>query len=477
MAQIAQRATGAIRQYRWKELSLLIIPAIILLLLMSQLLLIRSSNDPSVTLNNLNKLSSLPIWDGLIPILGFLAAVFGVHIILNIFFRKADQVLFPLVALLSGLGVIMMTRLGPDMLPQYGGPIPNLGSRQLLWVLLGLAIFLATMFILRNINWLARYKYTWMLFCFAVLLPSIIKGITTLKSGQPTRDTLSFGPLALQPSEFLKIGVVIFFAGYITDNRDILSEGHYRLGPLRLPPLRQLGPMLFMLAIGLLSFLVVRELGLAMLVYSLFLCMTYLGTGKKSYALVSLIAFAALALLGYGLLSYVRNRFAALAFNPVNWAQLTPAEEAFEQGGGFQIFMGIVNIASGGILGSGLGLGYPVDIPVIDADMVFTAYAEEFGLVGLFAIIGIYLLIVHRGFRIAAEATDTFSKLLAAGLTSVFALQTIIIMAANMKIFPLTGIPLPYLSNGGNAILANFIIIGILMRISHNTAVERGDAY
>lgn len=204
MAQIAQRATGAIRQYRWKELSLLIIPAIILLLLMSQLLLIRSSNDPSVTLNNLNKLSSLPIWDGLIPILGFLAAVFGVHIILNIFFRKADQVLFPLVALLSGLGVIMMTRLGPDMLPQYGGPIPNLGSRQLLWVLLGLAIFLATMFILRNINWLARYKYTWMLFCFAVLLPSIIKGITTLKSGQPTRDTLSFGPLALQPSEILE---------------------------------------------------------------------------------------------------------------------------------------------------------------------------------------------------------------------------------------------------------------------------------
>jgi cell division protein FtsW (lipid II flippase) len=333
------------------------------------------------------------------------------------------------------------------------------------------------MFILRNINWLARYKYTWMLFCFAVLLPSVIKGIATLKSGDPTRDTLSFGALQLQPSEFLKIGVVIFFAGYITDNRDILAEGHYRLGPLRLPPLRQLGPMLFMLAIGLLSFLVVRELGLAMLVYSLFLCMTYLGTGKKSYALVSFIVFAALAFLGYSLLAYVRNRFAALAFNPVNWAQLTPAEEYFEQNGGFQIFMGVVNIASGGILGAGLGLGYPVDIPVIDADMVFTAYAEEFGLVGLFAIIGVYLLIVHRGFRIAAEATDTFSKLLAAGLTSVFALQTIIIMAANMKIFPLTGIPLPYLSNGGNAILANFIIVGILMRISHNTAVERGDIY
>jgi cell division protein FtsW (lipid II flippase) len=469
------RAVGTIRRYRWQELSLLIIPALILLLLMSQLLIIRSSTDPSVTLNNLNKLSSLPIWDGLIPILGFLAAVWGVHIILTIFFRGADQVLFPLVALLSGLGIIMMTRLGPDMLPIYGGPIPNLGSRQLLWVLIGLALCLATMFILRNVNWLARYKYTWMLFCFVVLLPSVIKGITTLKSGNPTRDTLGIGPLDLQPSEFLKIGVVIFFAGYITDNRDILAEGHYRLGPLRLPPLRQLGPMVFMLGIGLLSLLIVRELGLAMLVYGLFLCITYIGTGKKSYAIVSLVAFIVLGFIGFELLPYVQNRFAALTFNPVNWAQLTPAEESFEQNGGFQIFMGIVNIASGGILGSGLGLGYPVDIPVIDADMVFTAYAEEFGLVGIFAIIGIYLLIVHRGFRIAAEATDTFSKLLAAGLTSVFALQTIIIMAANMKFLPLTGIPLPYLSNGGNAILANFIIVGILLRISHNTAVERGN--
>ncbi|GCF07053.1 FtsW/RodA/SpoVE family cell cycle protein [Dictyobacter arantiisoli] len=479
MAQIAQRTTGVVRQFRWKELSLLIVPALILLLLMTQLLIIRASNDPAITLDNLSKIKNLPILDGLIPLLGFLAAVLGVHIVLNIFFRKADQVLLPLVALLSGLGILMMTRLGPDILKIHGGPIPNLGSHQLLWVILGLAICLATMFILRNVNWLARYKYTWMLFCFAVLLPSVIKGITTIKSGAPTRDTLGIGALALQPSEFLKIGVVIFFAGYLNDNRDVLAEGSYRLGPLRLPPLRQLGPMLFMLAIGLLSFLIVRELGLAMLVYSLFLCMTYVGTGKKSYAIVSLLAFVMLAFIGYSLLTYVQARFAALAFNPTNWANFTPAQENFYQnnGGGFQIVQGLVNVASGGILGSGFGMGYPVTPPVIDADMAFTAYAEEFGLVGLFAIIGIYLLIVHRGFRIATEANDIFSKLLATGLTSVFALQTIIIAAANLKLFPLTGIPLPYLSNGGNAILANFIIVGILLRISHNTAVEREGAF
>ncbi|GHO83051.1 FtsW/RodA/SpoVE family cell cycle protein [Dictyobacter formicarum] len=472
MAQMAQRTSGAFRQYRWKELGLLLLPGVILLLLMTQLLIIRSSND-TTTVNNLR---NLPILDGLIPILGFIAAVLGVHFVLNIFFRKADQVLLPLVALLSGLGVVMMTRLGPDI-PAPNGPIPNLGSKQLLWVLLGLAICLGTMFLLRNIGWLSRYKYTWLLFCFAVLAPSVIRGIITFKNADPTRDTLGFGPLNLQPSEFLKIGVAIFFAGYLNDNRDILAEGHYRLGPLRLPPLRQLGPMLSMLGIGLMSFLIVRELGLALLVYSLFLCMTYVATGKKSYVLVSLLAFVLLALIGYSLLPYVQNRFATVAFNPADWAHLTPKEDAFATDKGLQVYQGLINVASGGILGNGLGLGYPVRVPVIDSDMAFTAYADEFGLVGLFAIIGIYLLIVHRGFRIAAEATDPFSKLLATGLTSIFALQTLIITAGDLKLLPLTGIPLPYLSNGGNAILANFIIVGILLRISHNTAVEREGIY
>ncbi|GCE20226.1 FtsW/RodA/SpoVE family cell cycle protein [Dictyobacter kobayashii] len=374
MAQMAQRTTGAFRQYRWKELGLLLLPGVILLLLMTQLLVIKYGND-TTTLNNLK---NLPILDGLIPILGFIAAVLVVHFVLNIFFRKADQVLLPLVALLSGLGVVMMTRLGPDIPPPVG-PIANLGSKQLLWVLLGLAFCLGTMFLLRNIGWLSRYKYTWLLFCFAVLAPSVIRGIITFKNADPTRDTLGFGPLNLQPSEFLKIGVVIFFAGYLNDNRDILAEGHYRLGPLRLPPLRQLGPMLFMLGIGLLSFLVVRELGLALLVYSLFLCMTYVATGKKSYVLVSLLAFVLLALIGYSLLPYVQNRFATVTFNPADWAHLTASEDAFATDKGLQVFQGLINVASGGILGSGLGLGYPVRVPVIDSDMAFTAYAEEFG--------------------------------------------------------------------------------------------------
>ncbi len=469
MAQIASRPQSFIRRYRWQELSLLIIPFLILLLEMTQLLL--ANLDPNSPLN----IRNLPLLDGLTPIFGLIAALLATNVVLSIFFRKADQVLLPLVGLLSGLGVLMMTRLGPDI-PPPTGPITNMGSRQLGWVLVGLAICIGTMFLLRNTSWLSRYKYTWILFCFAVLLPSLIKGALTFKSASstPTRDILNLGPLSLQPSEFLKIGLVIFFAGYLNDNRDMLAQGYFRLGRFKLPPLRQLGPLVLMLGVALMIFLVVRELGLAMLIYSLFLCMTYLATGKMTYVLVSLAIFAVLAFIGYTLLNYVQSRFAVVGFNAVDWQHWTPKDETFVQGAGLQIIQGLIALSSGGIIGAGLGLGSSARfVPVADADMVFTSFGEEIGLVGLFAIIGIYMLLIHRGFRIAAEATDPFNKLLAAGLTSVFAIQTLIISAGNLKLMPLTGIPLPFLSNGGNSILANFIIVGILLRISHNTAVER----
>jgi len=475
MAQIASspRSLAFIRGYRWQELSLLIIPFLILLLEMTQLLI--ADMDPNSSLN----IKNLPLRDGLTPIFGLIIALIATNVILSISFRKADQVLLPLVGLLSGLGVLMMTRLGPNI-PPPTGPILNMGSRQLIWVLIGLAICIGTMYLLRNTTWLSRYKYTWILFCFAVLLPSLIKGILTFKSANstPTRDILNLGPLSLQPSEFLKIGLVIFFAGYLNDNRDMLAQGYFRLGGIKLPPLKQLGPLVLMLGAALMIFLVVRELGLAMLIYSLFLCMTYLATGKMTYVLTSLGIFAILAFIGYSLLNYVQNRFAVVSFNAVDWQHWSAKDELFAQGPGLQIMQGLIALSSGGVIGAGLGMGSSASfVPVADADMVFTSFGEEIGLVGLFAIIGIYMLLIHRGFRIAAEATDPFNKLLAAGLTSVFAIQTLIISAGNLKIMPLTGIPLPFLSNGGNSILANFIIVGILLRISHNTAEEREGAF
>jgi len=457
----------AIKRYRWQELGLFIIPFMILLLEMIQLLLARSLRTGVIQTSSLT-VKNLPTIEGLIPVLGLIAVLLGINLLLSFTFPKADQVLLPLVGLLSGIGVLMATRLGPNLLPF---PDPALGSRQLLWVILGLVAFLVTLFGLRNMNWLRRYKYTW------ALLGIILVGITLAHSlranlDSPTHDQLNIGPLNLQPSELLKIFLVIFFAAYLSENIDIVSGGNLRIGPLRLPPFRQLGPIALMLGLALLLFLGIRELGLALLIYGIFLVMIYLGSGKISYVIGSLLIFFILGFIGYALFSYVRSRFAVVGIDVTTWT--ANSEDLYQKtGGGFQIVQGLIALANGGIIGTGIGLGHPTFVPVVQSDMIFTALGEELGLAGLFAIIGIYLLIIYRGYRIAIQARDSFNQLLAAGLTSIFAIQTLIIAAGNMKFLPLTGIPLPFLSYGGNSILANYIIIGILLRISHNTAKER----
>jgi len=464
---VRRSSISSIKRYRWQELGLFIIPFMILLLEMTQLLLARSLRTGVVPTSSLT-VKNLPTIEGLIPVLGLIAVLLAINVLLSFTFPKTDQVLLPLVGLLSGIGVLMATRLGPNLLPF---PDPALGSRQLLWVILGLLAFLLTLFGLRNMNWLRRYKYTWALFGI------ILVGITLAHSlranlDSPTHDQLNIGPLNLQPSELLKIFLVIFFAAYLSENIDIVSGGNLRIGPLRLPPFRQLGPLALMLGLALLLFLGVRELGLALLIYGIFLAMIYLGSGKISYVIGSLLIFLVLGFIGYTLFSYVRARFAVVGIDVIGW---TSKSEALYQksGGGFQIVQGLIALANGGIIGTGIGLGHPTFVPVVQSDMIFTALGEELGLAGLFAIIGIYLLIIYRGYRIAIEARDSFNQLLAAGLTSIFAIQTLIITSGNMKILPLTGIPLPFLSYGGSSILANYIIIGILLRISHNTAMER----
>src|SRR5256714_2123701 len=457
----------AIKRYRWQELGLFIIPFMILLLEMIQLLLARSLRTGVVQTSSLT-VKNLPTIEGLIPVLGLIAVLLGINLLLSFTFPKADQVLLPLVGLLSGIGVLMATRLGPNLLPF---PDPALGSRQLLWVIVGLVAFLVTLFGLRNMNWLRRYKYTW------ALLGIILVGITLAHSlranlDSPTHDQLNIGPLNLHPSELLKIFLVIFFAAYLSENIDIVSGGNLRIGPLRLPPFRQLGPLALMLGLALLLFLGIRELGLALLIYGIFLVMIYLGSGKISYVIGSLLIFFVLGFIGYALFSYVRSRFAVVGIDVASWT--AKSEDLYQKtGGGFQIVQGLIALANGGIIGTGIGLGHPTFVPVVQSDMIFTALGEELGLAGLFAIIGIYLLIIYRGYRIAIQARDSFNQLLAAGLTSIFAIQTLIIAAGNMKFLPLTGIPLPFLSYGGSSILANYIIIGILLRISHNTAMER----
>ncbi len=469
MSQTNVYPSSGLKRYRWQELGLFVIPCAILLLEMTQLLLTKLDPASSATLRN------LPAFQSLLPIIGFIAAFFVVHVILNIKFRKADQVILPVVGLLSGLGVLMATRVGPDR-TYNGGIDPALGSKQLIWVILGLIVCVVVLFLVRNIHLLARYKYTAALIGLILFCSTLVNTLQTKNLDSPTHDQLRLpGGFAFQPSELFKICIVIFFAAYLEENRDVLAEGGWRVGRfLRLPPLRQLGPIVLMLFIGLLLFLFVRELGLALLIYGIFLSMIYLGTGKIAYVIVPAIAAIGLGLIGYKLFTYVQARFAVVNFDVVNSQHWTAAQEYMAQNAGLQVLQGLIATSTGGVLGTGFGLGHAAGmVPVAESDMVFTSFAEEFGFAGMLGIIGLYLLLIYRGFRIATDAPDAFSKLLAAGLTTIFAIQTLIISLGNLKFMPLTGIPLPFLSYGGSSLIGNFIIVGLLLRISHNTAVER----
>jgi cell division protein FtsW (lipid II flippase) len=333
---------------------------------------------------------------------------------------------------------------------------------------------MAILFGAGNMGWLRRYKYTWAVIGVILVGITLVNALRVKNLDAPTHDQLNFGPLSLQPSELLKIIIVVFFAAYLSENRDMIAEGSFKLGPIHLPPLRQLGPLGLMLGIALLLFLGVRELGLALLIYGIFLSMLYLGSGKISFVLGGLIIFFVLGFIGYSLFSYVRNRFTTVGLDMVNWSSWSTETVSYAQNAGAQVAQGIIAISSGGILGAGFGLGHASGLVfVAQSDMVVSVLGEEFGLVGLFAMIGFYLILLYRGFKIAIEARESFDQLLAAGLTSIFGIQTLIICSGNLKLLPLTGIPLPFLSYGGSSVIANFLIIGILLRISYNTAREK----
>ena len=463
-----------LKNYRWKELGLFIIPFIILLLIMFQLPLaqyyetqLQTNSQHQIPLT----LSILPTIHDLIPILGLIIALFAVNALISFFFPKADQVLLPLVGLMSGIGVMMATRL--QTVPHIQDP--NLGLRQLVWVIIGLIACVSTLFVLRRMGWLRNYKYVWAAIGIILVAITMVNALKVKNFNSPNHDQLNFGPLSLQPSELLKIIIAIFFAAYLDETtRDVFSGTSRRLGPIPIPPLDKLGVMGLMLGISLLLFLGIRELGLALLIYGIFLTMLYLGSGRISYAIVGLLVFFVLGFIGYTLFGYVRDRFATVTIDAVNWQNWSNTTLTQARSGAFQVLQGLIALANGGIIGTGVGLGHTGDFGiVVQSDMILTALGEELGLAGLFAIIGLYLLIIYRGYRIAIEATNDFSQLLAAGLTSIFAIQALVIMAGNMKFLPLTGIPLPFLSYGGSSVIANYIIIGILLRISHNTAVER----
>ncbi len=387
-------------------------------------------------------------WEALAGAGLFAAGLLAASVWLRWRLPRADPLLLPLAAALAAVGQLMTSRLEP-----------SLGPRQGLWVLAGLAA-LGAVALLPSAGWLRRYRYTWAALGLLLLLVTLAFGIDPNGSG--ARLWLVLGPVNFQPTEVVKLLLVIFLAGYLEDYRELLALAGRRFGPFWLPPLPYLAPILLMAGLALAIFVLQRDLGPALLFSTVLLAMLYMASGRGSYVLLG----GALLLLGgfvaTQLFGYVQTRVAI-------W--LDPWGEA--SAGGYQLVQALYALASGGVLGSGLAFGSPRYIPAVHTDFVIAAIGEELGLVGALAVVELFVVLTGRGFRVALRARSGFNALLAAGLTSVFALQALIILAGTLKLIPLTGITLPFVSYGGSSVLANFLLVGLLLLISHEEEAGR----
>jgi cell division protein FtsW (lipid II flippase) len=395
----------------------------------------------------------VPANAGLLTI--YLAALLAAHAALVLSGRRTDQVLLPTVGLLGGVGLLLMERLPQSLAGSLGG----LAQTQLVWLVLGLTVLTLLAVAVRNDAWLRRYKYTWAAAGVGLLLLTFVLG----RDVNGARLSIALGPFTGQPSELLKVILVIFFAGYLSENRPLLVEESTRLGPLRLPPLPYLAPMAAMLLMALGIVIVERDLGAALLFYAVFLLLLYVATARPSYVVLGVGAFIAGAFVLYELPAL----FPTIRVRIDVW--LDPFAD--QAGAGYQVVQALHAFARGGIIGTGLGAGLPTiagrpPIPALHTDFPLAALGEELGLVGILAILGLYLVLIERGLRIAASAHDEFRALLAAGLSLVIGVQAFIIAAGNLKLIPLTGITLPFISYGGSSLLANSVIVGLLIALS-----------
>ena len=396
------------------------------------------------TLASLGRTASIPADIG--PFLGVvLGLVVVAHIATRRLARSADGVLLPVAGLLNGVGYVFIARLDDD-----------LAGLQAVWTAVGIAAFIATLVFVRRTRALEGYRYTLMFVGIGLLLLPLVPGVGRTING--ARIWVSLGPVSFQPGEFAKIVLAVFFASYLVEKREVLAMASVRLGPVMLPDLRHFGPVLLAWGASLIVMFYERDLGSSLLFFAVFVVMLWIATERASYLAVSLLLFGAGALLAWRVFSHVQVRVD-------NW--LDPWQDVV--GAGFQTVQGTFALAFGGITGTGLGLGSPGRIPAAETDFIFAAIGEELGLAGTTAVLVAFLLMVGTGLRIALQADNPFEKLLAAGLTTILGLQSFIIIGGVIRLVPLTGITLPFVSYGGSSLVANYVLLALLMRISDGT--------
>ncbi|MGH8972359.1 MAG: FtsW/RodA/SpoVE family cell cycle protein [Acidimicrobiia bacterium] len=404
------------------------------------------------TLTSLAAHASLPA-----DLLPFAGAAVGLVLVAHVAVRRlaprADGTLLGVAALLNGIGFVVIARLDPDLARLQSG-----------WTALSVGAFVAVLVLVRRVRDLERYRYTFALIgIFALILP-VIPGVGREING--ARLWVSAGPLNFQPGEAAKVLLVVFLAAYLVEKRELLSIGTWRVGPVSLPDPKHLGPLLLAWGFSILVMVQEKDLGSSLLFFAVFLAMIYMATGRAGYLAVGAVMFAAGAAFAYGAFSHVHDRV-------TTWLDPWPTSE----GRGFQLVQALFAFGSGGFAGAGLGLGSPGKIPNAPTDFVFAAIGEELGLLGTTAVLVLYVLLVGVGFRISLAAEQPFLKLLAAGLTTILGVQTFIILGGVTRLIPLTGITLPFVSYGGSSLLANFVILALLLRVSDEVArrAEVGD--
>ena len=369
---------------------------------------------------------------------------------------QADPTILPIVALLTGFGFIMITRLDQELADSQ----PRLAESQALWAALGVVAFVATLAFVRRAETLARYRYTCLLLGVVVLLLPLAPGIGREVRG--ARLWVELGPLSFQPGEIAKVLLVVFLAGYLVEKRELLAQGSLRVGRLMVPDPKHLGPLLLAWGLSLVIMVLQKDLGSSLLFFSVFGALLYMATSRVWYLLVTAVLGVAGAAIAYQIFDHVQTRVAV-------W--LDPWPEAESQG--FQVVQSLFAFGTGGFAGTGLGLGSPQKIPAAATDFVFAAIGEELGLLGAVAIVIALMLLVGTGFRIAVRSRRPFNQLFAAGLASVIGIQAFLILGGVTRLIPLTGITLPFVSYGGSSLVANFVIAALLLRMSHEVAVDR----
>lgn len=383
---------------------------------------------------------------------GWFGVGIAAHLVVRWRLPYADPLLLPCVLLLNGLGLAMIHRI--DQVPLPEKPALHRADTQMMWTVLGIVLFVVVVSWLRDHRRLQRFPYLLFLTGLVLLLLPLVPGLGT-SQGMGAQIWITIGPYSFQPAEIAKIVLAIAFAGYLTDHREVLALAGRRVLGIDFPRLRDLGPIIIMWLASLAILVFQNDLGSSMLFFGLFVVMLYVATEKPGWPILGLVMIGLGGTLAYHFAGHVKVRFDS-------W--LRPFEN-YEQN--TQVISAQFGLAWGGLTGRGWGLGRPALTTFSYSDMIATSLGEEIGIVGLMGIIMVYSIIVARSLRAALASHEPFGKLLACGLGFVFALQVFAIIGGVTRVLPLTGLTTPFMSQGGSAMISNWVIVGILLVVSH----------